>query len=238
MSARPVVSDADARNRELHARWRAGDPAALDELVRANDALVRQLATRLMHARGLFRREEILADLCQEGRVALLACVRRWDPGHASLSTFARFVIRRDMRRYLLTRGGMIDVPCRLMETGPEVPYLYRDQANAARWGFVDPVDSSGFDALLQVEARPVDHDALLDHRTLWDRMRPHVERLEGREREVIVRRFGLDGEPPDQLPVVGKRWGVSKERARQVEAQALASLRRAYDAERRGGAA
>jgi RNA polymerase primary sigma factor len=50
---------------------------------------------------------------------------------------------------------------------------------------------------------------------------------LPDRERQVLVLRFGLDSGTPRTLEEVGKVMGFSRERARQVERDALASLRR-----------
>ena len=49
---------------------------------------------------------------------------------------------------------------------------------------------------------------------------------LTQREREVIELRFGLTGEPPHTLEGVGRRFGVSRERIRQIEAKTLAKLK------------
>jgi RNA polymerase primary sigma factor len=49
---------------------------------------------------------------------------------------------------------------------------------------------------------------------------------LPDRERQVLVLRFGLDSGTPRTLAEVGKVMGFSRERARQVERDALAALR------------
>ncbi len=48
---------------------------------------------------------------------------------------------------------------------------------------------------------------------------------LEPRELFVVVRRFGLDGEPPQRLSTIGEALGLSRETARQIQAKALARL-------------
>jgi RNA polymerase sigma factor (sigma-70 family) len=48
---------------------------------------------------------------------------------------------------------------------------------------------------------------------------------LTGREREVLKRRFGMDG-PEETFAQVGEHMGVSKERVRQIEARALRRMR------------
>ncbi len=52
------------------------------------------------------------------------------------------------------------------------------------------------------------------------------------RERKVIELRFGLGGEQPRTLEEVGQRFGVTRERIRQIEAKTMAHLRSCQDAE------
>jgi RNA polymerase sigma factor (sigma-70 family) len=54
------------------------------------------------------------------------------------------------------------------------------------------------------------------------------LEQLEDRERDILVNRYGLEkGSEPLTLEEVGQRFGVTKERIRQIEARALQKLRR-----------
>lgn len=52
-------------------------------------------------------------------------------------------------------------------------------------------------------------------------------ERLTEQEQDIIKKRFGLDGEEPQTLSQIGSKKKLSRERIRQVEARALAKLRR-----------
>jgi RNA polymerase primary sigma factor len=54
------------------------------------------------------------------------------------------------------------------------------------------------------------------------------LESLDKRERKIISQRFGLDGGQPKTLEDVGKNFGVTRERIRQLQNIALAKLRRA----------
>ncbi|MDD5833246.1 MAG: RNA polymerase sigma factor RpoD [Clostridiales bacterium] len=60
--------------------------------------------------------------------------------------------------------------------------------------------------------------------------LREHIdtllEDLKERERQVIVRRFGLDDGHPRTLEEVGREFNVTRERIRQIEAKALRKLR------------
>jgi RNA polymerase primary sigma factor len=51
---------------------------------------------------------------------------------------------------------------------------------------------------------------------------------LDSREKKIIFQRFGLDGGKPKTLEEVGKNFGVTRERIRQLQNVALVKLRRA----------
>ncbi len=53
---------------------------------------------------------------------------------------------------------------------------------------------------------------------------------LPQKQREVIVRRFGLAGKKMETLEAIGKDFQVSRERVRQIEENALAALRQQID--------
>jgi RNA polymerase primary sigma factor len=53
------------------------------------------------------------------------------------------------------------------------------------------------------------------------------LEMLDENEKRIIRLRFGLDGEEPMTLESVGKAFGITRERVRQIEAKALNKLRK-----------
>jgi RNA polymerase primary sigma factor len=63
--------------------------------------------------------------------------------------------------------------------------------------------------------------------RMLQDQLRKTLDGLAERERKVIELRFGLtDGGHPRTLEEVGREFGVTRERIRQIESKTLAKLR------------
>ena len=60
--------------------------------------------------------------------------------------------------------------------------------------------------------------------------MREEIDRwlaeLKNKEREVICLRFGLEGQEPKTLEEIGLKFGLTRERIRQIEAASLAKLR------------
>lgn len=53
------------------------------------------------------------------------------------------------------------------------------------------------------------------------------LETLSDNEREILVLRFGLDDREPQTLDTIGRQFGVTRERIRQIEAKSLEKLRR-----------
>ena len=53
------------------------------------------------------------------------------------------------------------------------------------------------------------------------------LDKLDERERAILIYRFGLNGEEPHSIEQASERFGVSRERVRQVEARAISRLRR-----------
>jgi RNA polymerase primary sigma factor len=60
----------------------------------------------------------------------------------------------------------------------------------------------------------------------LQNEVRSVLGELNDRERDVVIMRFGLDDEQPRTLEEVGKEFGVTRERIRQIESKTLAKLR------------
>src|ERR1700730_12150550 len=70
----------------------------------------------------------------------------------------------------------------------------------------------------------------LLRDKNLRDGVSELLEILDDRERRIIFQRFGLDGGKPRTLEEVGQKFGVTRERIRQLQNTALAKLRRALN--------
>src|SRR5262245_31676336 len=81
-------------------------------------------------------------------------------------------------------------------------------------------------DLIEQVTVPPVDEELI--HAAAVERIRAALDELDGKEREVVELRFGLDRDgEPRTLQEVGDTLGLSRERIRQIEARAKEKLRR-----------
>ena len=82
------------------------------------------------------------------------------------------------------------------------------------------------------------DEDATMPMEAVADIMQKEelnavLNTLTHRERKVIELRFGLKGEHPRTLEEVGQKFGVTRERIRQIEAKTLAKLKAYRDSQR-----
>lgn len=88
-----------------------------------------------------------------------------------------------------------------------------------------EAADSSLMDNL--PEEKPSDPQVLLQEQNLQESIEQWLERLSAKHRDVLSRRFGLRGHDGGTLEDVGKEIGLTRERVRQIQIEALGKLRR-----------
>lgn len=71
--------------------------------------------------------------------------------------------------------------------------------------------------------------DLVLLKNSLKGLLRDSLTELDPKEEQVIRKRFGLDGSDPKTLKEIGEMMNLSRERIRQIEAQALEKLNRSH---------
>jgi len=67
----------------------------------------------------------------------------------------------------------------------------------------------------------------LLENQDQYDFVNKWLSSLKENERDILMLRFGLNDCEPETLDTIGKRYGVTRERIRQIEAKSLDKLRR-----------
>ena len=75
-------------------------------------------------------------------------------------------------------------------------------------------------------DARVCDPSQLLQDRDIKDSIADWLEELSDKQREVVSRRFGLRGYESSTLEEVGREIGLTRERVRQIQVEALKRLR------------
>ena len=241
-----------AREVELAARIQAGDLAARDELVRANLRFVVEVARHYRY-RGLpfpdlisagnlgllqaaerfdgtrgykfisyavwWIRQSIGQTVEEQARPVRL-------PGH-------QIALLREISRATAGLGQEREEPPTVEELagvlGVPTKQITEVRRHALRVHSLDDALQEGDERSLQAllsdpdQAAPDAGVVLASSRALLDRL---LARLDARERFILGRYFGLDGEPPLTLAQVGELLGVSRERVRQLREQALGRLR------------
>jgi RNA polymerase primary sigma factor len=202
-------------------RARRGDMAAKQKLVRHNLAFVVAIARK--QRRGTVR----LDDLIQEGNVGLMRAVEKFDPGAGTrFSTYAVWWIRAYVGKYLKEarstvrpQSGTVAQPDMSLDSAVdedgETTHLERIED-----------DGPGPEELyLQTEGDRDVRDAL-------GKVRKRIGELGW---DIVHNR--LEQDQPRTLEEIGKRWGVSRERVRQVELKTKQFLERYLTPEERDAA-
>jgi len=86
--------------------------------------------------------------------------------------------------------------------------------------------DSNNFAEVVQDENADTPYQHLED-KTVTKMLREMVKTLDNREATILRARFGLDGGPQKTLEEVGLKFGVTRERVRQIQNIALKKLRK-----------
>ncbi len=219
-------------------------------MIESNLRLVHAVA-RAYRGRGV-----PFADLVQEGTIGLVRAVERFDPERgAKFSTYAVWWIRRSMLE-AIAGSNVIRMPARASRQLAAVrcaeaeleridPRPASDAAIAEHTG-LSATTVRSLRAAARVTAsldQPVGDgatplgDLLADaragdpcERAIASESRDEVSwmlrLLPDRHREVIVRRYGLGEDVAQTHEQIGVRLGVSEERSRQIEREALHRLR------------
>jgi len=202
------------------------DPEARDRLVRSNLRLVVNIAKKFP-CRGL-----TLGDLIEEGNLGLLRAVDSFDPEHGvRFSTYSSWWIKQSIKKALLTNTGPIHIP-ELEEMSEAVNLSVRKAKavqqiiEAVNAGFQEnsAENNTGLDENIEDSKITLPEDVLGTDEELAMAVELLSE-IEPRESEVLTLRFGLGGNEPLTLKEIGRKIGLTRERVRQIQRDALTKL-------------
>jgi len=225
-----------------------GDEAARQRMIESNLRLVVKIARRYVN-RGL-----PLLDIIEEGNLGLIHAVKKFDPERGfRFSTYATWWIRQNIERAIMNQSGTVRLPVHIIkdinsclraartirqqQTGEPTAadiaaHLDRDVADVERLlSLHNRVTIRAGDA----EGGPVSRlratrDAEPSRCAQKDRVKALVDRwvndLDDIQRAVVERRFGLHGHHRYTLEQIGDEIGVTRERVRQIQLNALRNLR------------
>ncbi|MCS7214988.1 MAG: sigma-70 family RNA polymerase sigma factor [Thermodesulfovibrio sp.] len=172
-------------------------------------------------------------------------------------STYSTWWIRQSINRAIAEYSKTIRIPVHVIDNICKINKIYRElYQNTANEPDIEEISlnlnipSDKIIDFLIVSKEPIsidmsvkDDDSLLKEfiedmnspnpyqEALQDDLRHLIEKvfslLSNREKQILMKRYGINGEKPRSLDEVGKEFSVSRERIRQIELRAMRKLRR-----------
>jgi RNA polymerase primary sigma factor len=235
---------------ELAKRIERGDMAAKDRMITSNLRLVVSIARRYQ-TQGITLGDLIQEGVIGLIRATEKF---DWRKGF-KFSTYATWWIRQAVQRGVANKSRTIRIPVHVVEREQKIARTEREltaklgyaptneeiakhsklplnQVNEVRSAARTvastdaPIGSEGESSLgdLFAASGPTTEDEV-DQTIRGDAVRRAVSKLPERQRDVISLRFGLGGGEPTSLEQIGKQLGITRERVRQIEADALRRL-------------
>jgi RNA polymerase primary sigma factor len=234
---------------ELAKRIERGDRAAKERMINSNLRLV------VHNARRYTGHGVSLGDLIQEGVIGLNRAVEKfdWRKGF-KFSTYATWWIRQSCQRAIANQSKTIRIPVHVDERRNKLARVrQRFEVAHGREPTIEELAEAGGMSLqhaqeaidaaeasvslnqpvgdddaelgdLFADPESVDPEEATSESLRGLAVRRALIKLPERERRIIELRFGLDGEPL-ALEAIGRELGITRERVRQLERDALERL-------------
>jgi len=203
---------------------------------RMNDAARRLVVSNLRFVTQIafeYRNRGVpLEDLISEGNLGLMEAALRFDPGRGiRFISYAAWWVRKSILTAITHHGSAVRIPTYQFKKaaaggGAAPPPSARHRTISLDQPAAGESSLSAADALPDPGASDPEMEvARREHARLLIRL---WAELEPREQEVLIRRFGLGGDPQRTLGQVGADLGLSRERVRQIQSGAIVKLKAA----------
>jgi len=243
--------------KSLSLRIARGDKSAREKMIEANLRLVVSIAKRYF-GRGLSLQD--LIEEGNIGLIRAVDRFR--GSKGCKFSTYATYWIRQSVERAIINQSMVVRLPIhvshdmsRMVRVTGELWRKLKREPTVSELSAGMGVSGRYLKKLSMVSRKTFSIDATLGDNTgetLLDRLEDEslsdsldimsegerkkyldgwLAELDKNERNIILLRFGLAGEP-QTLDKVGKKFGVTRERIRQIETRALGKLRKMSEAE------
>jgi len=220
---------------------KVGDCFAMQKLILHHLPLLKMVARRYSE-KGLG-----LSELVNEGMFGLVKAIGRFDcERKVRFGTYAKWWIRDAIEQALLRQSRLIRLPGQVVRLQNEKRRAEMQAETEVRSsssgvesdesGFIQTFDANfdpgaeaiwdeGSDGELEGIEEVTPETVLVEKQRIALLERGLAE-LSERERQVVIRRFGLGSDAPDTLEAVAQDLGVSYERVRQIQKAAMGKLK------------
>ena len=238
------------REHELAVLKLEGSKEAFESLVSSNLRLVVAVAKRYV-GRGAS-----MMDLIQEGNIGLMKAVEKFDPyAGFKLSTYAVWWIRQGVTRYIADTGHAIRKPIhiheklmKLLKAEQNLTGQLGRAPSKQELCEATGISEENYEILRECRMdmasldKPINEDdtvlsdciadtgytteEIVEGHILRGDIEEALQCLSAKERDVIMMRHGLDDGEPKTLAIIGEKYGLSRERVRQIENNCYKKLR------------